>query len=209
MSSKAEYKRTKKKLKERTEKIPEKVVVKPKHLKNVARNPEEAKEILMRGRLLPEGARKPLPPGWKPPREKGEETEYTVQTPPIADVPEVKMMNGIEIPVGLLELIKQGRDPKAAKKVARAANSWYRKLYGLEETRLVREFQLGDDVWWTKKGLANTGQVVRLKTRKLVVKAGVSGEHVVLPVRKVKKGQVPKEYLQPDPQRWAIGRKAA
>jgi hypothetical protein len=46
-----------------------------------------------------------------------------------------------------------------------------------------------------------------VKTRKLVV--DVTGVAVVVPVKKVKRGPVPKEYLQIDTKRWAIGRKAA
>jgi len=119
-----------------------------------------------------------------------------------------RVTNGIELPNWVV-LIKQVGDVKAAKRIARMANSWYRKLYALEEMKMVQAFQPGDDVWWTKKKVAMGGQVIRLKTRKLVVRAGVNRECVVLPIRKVKKGPVPKEYLHPDTSRWAMGRKAA
>lgn len=82
-------------------------------------------------------------------------------------------------------------------------------MYALEEIRMVREFQPGDEVWWTKKGFVHHGKVVRLKTRKLVVNdpesRGANG-YWVLPVRKVKRGPVPKEYLHPDSKRWRVGR---
>jgi hypothetical protein len=198
MSLKDEIKRTRKKLKERQSRSPDRVTVKPKHLKKVARDPEEAKEILKRGRL-------PLNKDWPG---KLPEGEYQVQTvPPRADTePLVSLTNGVDAPVGLLAVIKNVRDVKVAKKIARAATSWYRKLHALEEIRMVKEFEIDQDVWWTKKGLVSTGQVFKLKTRKIVVRTGVSRELIVLPVRKVKKGPVPKEYLQPDPRRWRIGR---
>jgi hypothetical protein len=107
----------------------------------------------------------------------------------------------------LIAAIKAVDDVRAAKKIARVANSWFRKLYGLEEVKMVREFQSGDDVWWRKKSIVHTGRVIRLKSRKLVVKTSPEGdEYVVLPVRKVMKGTVPKEYIQPDPKRWRVGR---
>ena len=118
-----------------------------------------------------------------------------------------KITNGVNVNPVLIAAIKAVDDVRAAKKIARIANSWFRKLYGLEEVRMVREFQPGDDVWWRKKSIVHTGRVLRLKSRKLVVKTSPEGnEYVVLPVRKVTKGTVPKEYLQPDPKRWRIGR---
>jgi hypothetical protein len=119
----------------------------------------------------------------------------------------LKITNGVDVNPALIAGIKAVVDVKVAKKIARIANSWFRKLYGLEEVRMVREFQPGDDVWWRKKSIVHTGRVVKLKSRKLVVKTSPEGdEYVVLPVRKVTKGAVPKEYLQPDPKRWRVGR---
>ena len=119
----------------------------------------------------------------------------------------LEITNGVNVNPALIAVIKSVDDVRAAKKIARIANSWFRKLYGLEEVRMVREFQPGDDVWWRKKSIVHTGRVVRLMSRKLVMKTSPEGdEYVVLPVRKVTKGTVPKEYLQPDPKRWRVGR---
>lgn len=117
-----------------------------------------------------------------------------------------KITNGVELP-NWVTLIKQVGDVKVAKKIARMAGSWYKKLCGLEEIRMVKEFQPGDDVWWRKKSIVHAGRVVRLKSRKLVVKTSEGGDgYAVLPVRKVMKGTVPKEYIQPDSKRWGVGR---
>ena len=117
-----------------------------------------------------------------------------------------KITNGVEVP-NWVTLIGQVRDVKVAKKVSRMASRWYKKLYGLEEIRMVKEFKVGDDVWWRKKSIVHAGRVVRLKSRKLVVKTSEGGaEHAVLPVRKAIKGTVPKEYIQPDSKRWGVGR---
>ena len=125
-----------------------------------------------------------------------------------------KITNGVDIPIWVT-LIKQVEDVKVAKKIARMAGSWYKKLYGLEEIRMVKEFKVGDDVWWRKNKVVHAGRVFRLKSRKLVIDTDSFStsvltlpyeERVVLSVRKVTKGTVPKEYLQPDPKRWRIGK---
>ena len=214
MSSKKEYRRTVKRLRERAEKMPARVMVKPKRLKKVAKTIEEAREILKRGRLDLKGAREPISNEEfekKVKAGKVESREYEVDMVPVIGDPskELEMTNGVELPVGLVGMIKDVRDVKVAKAIARAANRWAGKLKALEEIRMCREFSVGDDVWWTKKGKAIGGRVVRLKTRKLVIDPepwDANEERVVLPVRKVKKGQVPKEYLMPDPKRWRIGR---
>lgn len=118
-----------------------------------------------------------------------------------------KLTNGVNVNPALVSAIKGVEDVKVAKRVAKIANAWFKKLYGLEEVRMVKEFEVGQDVWWTRKGQVVTGVVHRLKTRKLVVKTGQGlVDAVILPVRKVKKGPVPKEYIQPDPKRWRVGR---
>ena len=119
-----------------------------------------------------------------------------------------KITNGVDIPIWVT-LIKQVEDVKVAKKIARMAGSWYKKLYGLEEIRMVKEFKVGDDVWWRKNKVVHAGRVFRLKSRKLVIDTepwDPNEERVVLPVRKAIKGTVPKEYIQPDSKRWGVGR---
>ena len=189
--NKAEYKRTKKKLKEKVGVVP--VVKMKKKKRGWGQLPHESLTDQRKAKVS-----------------ENEHDVVFIGNEARKDR-EIIVTNGIELPNWVV-LIKQVTDVKVAKRIARMANSWYRKLYGLEETRLVKEFQPGDDVWWTKKGLVNTGRVVRLKSRKLVIDAepwDPNEERVVLPVRKVKKGPVPKEYLVPDGKRWAIGRKAA
>jgi hypothetical protein len=120
-----------------------------------------------------------------------------------------KLTNGVNVNPALISAIKGVDDVKVAKRVAKIANAWFKKLYGLEEIRMVREFQVGDDVWWRKKNMVHTGRVVRLKSRKLVIDVepwNPNDERVVLSVRKVTKGTVPKEHIQPDPKRWRVGR---
>jgi len=122
---------------------------------------------------------------------------------------ELRLTNGVNVNSALISAIKGVEDVKVAKKVARIASGWFRKLYGLEEEGMVKGFQPGDEVWWLKKGAVHTGRVVRLKSRKLVIDAepwDPNEKRVVLPVRKVKKGRVPKEHIQPDPKRWRVGR---
>ena len=209
MSSKKEYRRTVKRLNERAEKMPARVMVKPKRLKKVAKSLEEAKEILKRGRLELKGAREPISSEEfkkKVKAGKVKDREYRVDVVPVIGDPpkELEMTNGVELPVGLVGMIQDVRDVKVAKAIARAANRWAGKLKALKEIRMCREFSKGDDVWWTKKGQVVSGRVVRLKSRKLVV--DTEREVVVLPVRKAKKGLVPKQYLMPDPKRWRIGR---
>jgi hypothetical protein len=212
MASKKEYKRTVKKLKERVEKAPEKVMVRPKRLKKVAKSINEAKEILKRGRLELKGAREPISSKeFEQKRKAGkiERREYAVDVPKPGEPPEkLKMTNGVEAPTGLIALISHVKDLKVAKAIARAATRRVNRLKAFEEIDLCRTFAVGDDVWWTKKGFVHSGKVIRLKTRKLVVKdsAEPDKEVWVLPVRKVKRGPVPKEHLHPDPKRWAIGR---
>jgi hypothetical protein len=188
MSSKAEYKRTMAKLKERAGKGP--AVVKMKRKKRGwGQLPTES---LADQRRVKES--------------ENERGVITVGDQIRKDV-EIRVTNGVELPNWVV-LIKQVRDVKVAKRIARMANSWCRKLQGLEEARMVQEFEVDDPVWWRKKSAVHGGQVVKLKTRKLVVREYVGETKIdwVLPVRKVTKGRVPKEYLQPDPKRWAIGR---
>jgi hypothetical protein len=212
MSSKKEYRRTVKRLKERVEKMPARVMVRPKRLKKVAKSIEEAKEILKRGRLDLKGAREPISNEEfekKAKAGKVESREYGVDmVPVIGDPPkELEMTNGVELPVGLVGMIKDVRDVKVAKAIAKAANRWFGKLKVLEEIRFCRQFTIDDEVWWTKKGQVMTGRVARVRTRKLTVRIGPAGEeYAVVLAKKVKKGQVPKEYLMPDPKRWRIGR---
>ncbi len=205
MSSKAEYKRTMKKLKEKQETVPE-VVFNRKRKHRMT-----GKKVLMtEGELTGPKQNFGLPViderrkrkgGWK----RVDKAPLTRQGGGEA----LKVTNGIELPNWVV-LIKEVTDLKVAKKVARLANSWFRKLTTLEEIRLVRTFEVGQDVWWTKKGHVVTGVVSRLKTKKLVVKTGQGlVDTVVLPVKKVRRGPMPKEYLHPDTSRWAIGRKAA
>lgn len=121
----------------------------------------------------------------------------------------LKLTNGVNVNPALIAAIKGVDDVKAAKKVARIANSWFRKLYGLEEVMMAKEFKVGDEVWWRKKNMVRAGRVVRLKSRKLVIDPepwDPNEERVVLSVRKVTKGAVPKEHIQPDPRRWRVGR---
>ncbi len=205
MSSRAEYKRTMKKLKEKQGSVPEVVFSrKRKHRMTGKRVMMTEAELIGQKQnfgLPVVDERRKRKGGWK----KVDKVPLTRQGGGEA----LKVTNGVELPNWVV-LIKQEADVKVAKKVARLANSWYRKLVGLEEIRMVNAFEVGQDVWWTKKGQVVTGMVHRLKTRKLVVKTGQGlVDTVVLPVRKVKKGPVPKEYLHPDTSRWAVGRKAA
>ncbi len=189
MSSKAEYKRTMKKLKEKAGDVP--AVVKMKKKKRGWGNLPNESLADQRASKISENEQDMVPAGHG-----------------TREVVEFKVTNGLELPNWVV-LIKEVTDLKVAKKVARLASSWYRKLTTLEEIRLVRTFEVGQDVWWTKKGQVVTGVVSRLKTKKLVVKTGQGlVDTVVLPVKKVRKGPVPTEYLHPDTSRWAIGRKA-
>ena len=202
MSSKAEYKRTVKKLKEREGSVAGVVFTrKRKHRmtgKKVTMSEAELTGPKQDFGLPVVDERRKRKGGWK----KVDKAPLVRQS----DVGKLAVTNGLELPNWVV-LIKQVRDVKVAKKVARLANSWYRKLYGLDEIRMVQTFNPGDDVWWTKKGQVVTGVVSRLKTRKLAVKTGQGlVDTVILPIRKVKKGPVPKEYLYPDPKRWRVGR---
>ena len=209
----SEYRRTMKKLKQRVEKAPARVMVKPKRLKKVAKSIDEAREILKRGRLELKGAREPISSKEfeeKLKAGKVEQREYEVDVQkPGEPQKELKMTNGVDVPTGLIALISHVKDVKVAKAIARAASRRVNRLKAFEEIDLCRTFAVGDDVWWTKKGFVHSGKVIRLKTRKLVVRDSdeADKEVWVLPVRKVKRGKVPKEYLGPDPKRWAIGRK--
>ena len=201
--SRAELKRTKKRLKEREKSVPAVVFTRKRKHRMTGRRITMSEAELTGpkqnfGLPIVDDRRK-RKGGWK-----------KVDKAPLlrkdVDDEGLKITNGVNASPALIAAIKAVDDVKIAKKIARVANSWFRKLYGLEEIRMVREFQPGDDVWWQKKSIVHTGRVVRLKSRKLVVKTSPEGEYVVLPVRKVTKGTVPKEYLQPDPKRWRIGR---
>ncbi len=194
--SKKELKRTKAKLKEKERQVPKKIKLKTK----------------FHDELPLKGAREPIDPKEyerKTRAGKIEQREYQTDVVPIVGEPkkDPRPTNGVEVSVGLLALIRQIDDLTVAKVIAKVANRQLRKLKSLQEMELCRQFAPGDDVWWTKKGEVRTGRVVRMKTTKLVVKTGPEGdEYVVLPVKKVRKGTVPKEYLLPDTKRWAIGR---
>jgi hypothetical protein len=205
MSSKAEYKRTMKKLKEREESVPGVVFMRKRKHRMTGRKVTMS-EAEMTGPKQNFG----LPVVDEKIKRKGGWKKVDKAPLLRKDRDPLRLTNGVELPNWVV-LIKEVRDVKVAKRIARMANSWYRKLYGLEETKLVQEFRVDDPVWWSKKSFVYCGQVVKLKTRKLVVREYVGETKVdwVLPVRKVTKGRVPKEYLQPDPKRWAIGRKAA
>lgn len=202
--SRAEVKRTKKRLKEREGLVPA-VVFKRKRKHRMTGRTVTMSDAELTGQKQNFGLpivdeRRKRKGGWK-----------KVDKAPLlkkdVDDDGLKITNGVNVNPALIAGIKAVVDVRAAKKIARIANSWFRKLYGLEEVRMVREFQPGDDVWWRKKSMVHAGRVVRLKSRKLVVKTSPEGdEYVVLPVRKVTKGTVPKEYILPDSKRWRVGR---
>jgi hypothetical protein len=195
MSNK-EVKRTKAKLKEKERQVPKKIRLKTR----------------FHDELPLEGAREPISSNEYEEKAKAgkiEQREYRTDVVPVVGEPrkDLKPTNGVLVPVGLLALIRRIDDLKVAKVIAKAANKQLRKLKALQEMELCRQFAPGDDVWWAKQGKVKTGRVVRVKARKLVVKTSPKGdEYVVLPVKKIKKGTIPKEYLFPDTKRWAIGR---
>ena len=202
--SRAEVKRTKKRLKEKEGLVPA-VVFKRKRKHRMTGRSITMSEAELTGQEQNFGLpivdeRRKRKGGWK-----------KVDKIPIIkkDVEDsFKITNGVEVP-NWVTLIGQVRDVKVAKKVSRMASRWYKKLYGLEEIRMVKEFKPGDDVWWRKKSIVHAGRVVRLKSRKLVIDTepwDPNEERVVLPVRKAIKGTVPKEYIQPDSKRWGVGR---
>jgi hypothetical protein len=194
--SKKELKRTKAKLKEKERLVPKKIKLKTK----------------FHDELPLEGAREPIASKEYERKAKAgkiERREYRTDMVPVVGEPkkDLKPTNGVNVSVGLVSLIRQIDDLKVAKVIARVANRQLRKLKSLQEMELCRQFAPEDDVWWTKKGEVRTGRVVRVKATNLVVKTGPEGGgYVVLPVKKIKKGTVPREYLLPDTKRWAIGR---
>lgn len=190
MSSKKEYKRTKKRLKEKAEEIPGVVKMKRKK-RGWGQLPFES-----------------LADQRKEKTNENENGAVFVDDLVRNDEIEFKLTNGVEVPVGLKEAIKSVKDVKVAKKVAKFAVSWHRRLMAFEEIEMVKQFSVGQDVWWTKKGVVHIGRVKRLKTRKLVVIEDGMGPHeaIVLPVRKVNAGPVPKVHLRPDHKRWQVGR---
>jgi len=191
-----EVKRTKARLKEKEKRVPKKMKLKRK----------------FHDELPLEGAREPVASKEYERKAKAgkiERREYRTDLVPVVGEPrkDPKPTNGVDVSPGLLALIRHIDDLKVAKAIARVANKQLRKLKSLQEMELCGQFAPGDDVWWTKKGEVRSGRVVRVKARKLVVKTSPEGdEYEVLPVKKVKKGTVPKEYLLPDTKRWAIGR---
>jgi hypothetical protein len=118
-----------------------------------------------------------------------------------------KLTNGVNVNPALIAAIKGVDDVRVAKRVAKVASGWFRKLYALEEMQMAKKFREGEVVWFLKRKEARAGVVIKLKTRKLVVRT-FDGD-MVMPVRKVMHGGIPKEYLELGGERWAIGRKAA
>jgi hypothetical protein len=194
--SKKEVRRTKAKLKEKEKRVPRQIKVKTR----------------FHDELPLEGAREPITSKEYEKKAKAgniEQQEYRTDMVPVLGEPkkDQKPTNGVVVPVGLVALVRHIDDLRVARVVARAANKQVRKLKSLQEMELCRQFVPGDDVWWTKKGEVRSGRVVKVKATKLVVKTSPEGdEYVVLSVKKVRKGTVPKEYLLPDKKRWAIGR---
>jgi hypothetical protein len=130
---------------------------------------------------------------------KLKEGEYQVQLVPLIGEPRkgVRITNGITLNEAVVAYVKGLKDLKTAKALAKLANRRVRKLDTLQEIEKCKQFAIGDDVWFTKKATVYSGTVVEIKSRKLQIREpdGAPGTETLVPVKKVNKGKVPKEYF--------------
>jgi hypothetical protein len=108
----------------------------------------------------------------------------------------LKLTNGIEIPEGLKALIASIEDVATANVLVKLARKRLNKLKAQAESEMCKQFAPGMDVWWTKKKAVMAGKVVKVRSRKLVIRLDEQGKQTVtLPVKKVRAGTVPVDVV--------------